>query len=122
VAKTWARQWFGHRASPPRPSHSPLDCDLAANGLAIGLAPHGQVIVHWTVTWPWGPNPVAKPLAGRSTTTLDYFHFPIQPSVLNHSKFLSIRFVPMTLERTSNNKIKWSFYHVVNLLDFIYVL
>jgi hypothetical protein len=34
-----------------------------ANGLAIGLGPHGQVTVHWTVTWPWGANSVAKPLA-----------------------------------------------------------
>jgi hypothetical protein len=30
VAKSWARQRLGHRAGPLRPSHSPLDYDLAA--------------------------------------------------------------------------------------------
>jgi hypothetical protein len=38
VAKPWAHQWLGHRAGPPRPSHSPLDCDLAAGGPALGQA------------------------------------------------------------------------------------
>jgi hypothetical protein len=59
MAKPLACPWLGHRVVPPQPSR---DCDLAARGQPCGQA-IGMPTAWPTVTWPWGANPVAKPLA-----------------------------------------------------------